>query len=122
MRGGGVASRSTGAVHAVEGFVIAPAILQSKWNSDCVNLAIPAPRPAAWTSAHEGATGHAQTQAIPAAADRSRPARRELPTGARSASPGTGRGLRRADLGPDPRWRRGAPGRHRRAHGRGPAD
>src|SRR3546814_8754396 len=59
---------------------------------------------------------------IPAAAHRRRPARRELPPGPRGASRGAGGGLRRTDLGPDPRRRRGPPGRHRRAPGRRPAD
>src|SRR3546814_5430001 len=88
-----------------EGVVIASAIFRSKRHHDCGNLTFPAAHSAA-ASAQQDASRHAETQAIPAAADRRRPARRELPPGPRGASRGAGGGLRRTDLGPDPRRRR----------------
>src|SRR3546814_9624739 len=118
---GGFAIHGAGAVRAGEGVVIASAIFRSKRHHDCGNLTFPAAHSAA-ASAQQDASRHAETQAIPAAAHRRRPARRELPPGPRGASRGAGGGLRRTDLGPDPRRRRGPQGRHRRAHGRRPAD
>ena len=110
---------------------IANAMFQSKGVPRCGNLGAFRGSPfrrGRPTRVRSGMAKHEASPDCPGAGsdrrrpDRCRPACRKLPPGPRGAALGTGRGLRRADLGPDPRWRRSAAGRHRRAPGRRPAD